>query len=864
MSKVELVVNGQAIEIGNPGWNLLAVLREELGLTGAKYGCGEGACGVCTVLVDGRPVRACVTPARQAAGGQITTIEGLSSRGALHALQRAFVEESAMQCGYCTPAMILAASALLRHDPEPTDSRIREALDGNVCRCGTYPRIVRAVRRAARQLDRAAVEPQSTRSVALGLAPAVKPGRQPWDLTPPTKRNYFDTLPDGLVVVLPPDAADAWSASGGAWLHVGASGIVTGFTGKVDVGQDNRTALSQLVAEELRVGLDAVQMVMGDTDFCPFDIGTFGSRSTADAGLSLRLTAAGARRLLLGMAASRWRVQGRGLKVSEGVVRDRTGKRSISYAELLKGVRRVARATPGTRLTPPARWIAAGRPAGRVDAIDIVTGKAFYPSDLTRPNVLHGKALRPPALGARLRSVDVTRASAQPGVTVVHEGTFVGVAAPDPLAAEQAVGLIGAEWDLTSQPREEDLVAFLRAHPSKAGGWEGEVHSRSGDPDRALGSAAVTLEATYTTSYIAHAPLETAAVLAEWHDGRLNVNLGTQQPFSAREEIAQQLRLPEAAVHVTVPLTGGGFGGKHGGDLAVEAARLARATGRPVKMRWSRQEEFSWGHFRPAAAIDVRSGATRQGRIVAWDFQTLNAGPAAIHSPYQVPHQKIDYQPAASPLPQGPYRALAATANNFARESHMDELAARLDLDPLEIRLAHLSDERLAAVLRAVADRVGWAGRRRGGGHGFGIAAGVEKGGRVATSVEVVAHADRRLEIVRIVTAFECGAIVNPQNLANQIEGATLMGLGGALFEAIHFEGGRVLNPAFSEYRVPRFHDSPPIEVILLDRKDVASAGAGETPIIAVAPSLAGAIFEATGQRLRSLPLLPQGLLPAG
>jgi CO/xanthine dehydrogenase Mo-binding subunit len=281
-------------------------------------------------------------------------------------------------------------------------------------------------------------------------------------------------------------------------------------------------------------------------------------------------------------------------------------------------------------------------------------------------------------------------------------------------------------------------------------------------------------------------------------------------------------------------------------------------------MRWSRQEEFTWGHFRPAAVIDVRSGATRQGRIVAWQFQTINAGPSAIHNPYQVPNQSIDYQPAASPLAQGPYRALAATANNFARESHMDELAERLDLDPLEMRLAHLDDDRLAAVLRAAAERVGWARRQRGGGHGMGIAAGIEKDGRVATSVEVVAHPDRRIEIVRVVTAFECGAIVNPENLTNQIEGAIVMGLGGAEFEAIHFGGGRILNPAFSEYRVPRFHDCPPIEVILLDRKDVASAGAGETPIICVAPALAGAIFEATGQRLRALPLLPEGLLPPG
>jgi len=314
---------------------------------------------------------------------------------------------------------------------------------------------------------------------------------------------------------------------------------------------------------------------------------------------------------------------------------------------------------------------------------------------------------------------------------------------------------------------------------------------------------------------------------------------------------------------VIVPLTGGGFGGKHTVELAIDAARLARSSGRPVKIRWSREEEFRWAYLRPAAVVDVRSGASREGRITAWDLTDLNAGAAGIESPYDFRNQRLTYQPAASPLPQGSYRALAATANTFARESHLDELAHRLDQDPLDLRLAHVADERLEAALEAVAERIGWARRARGSGHGMGIAGGIEKEGRIATAVEVRALAGRPLEIVRIVTAYDCGAVVNPHNLASQIEGATVMGLGGALFEAIHFEDGRVLNPAFSQYRVPRFHDVPPIDVILLDRKDVPPAGAGETPMIALAPALANAVFEATGRRLRALPLLPDEAGPA-
>jgi nicotinate dehydrogenase subunit B len=289
----------------------------------------------------------------------------------------------------------------------------------------------------------------------------------------------------------------------------------------------------------------------------------------------------------------------------------------------------------------------------------------------------------------------------------------------------------------------------------------------------------------------------------------------------------EALGVPEAQVRVVVPDTGGGFGGKHGGEVAEGAARLARASGRPVKVRWSREEEFRRGHFRPAAVIDVRSGASLDGAIAAWEMRNTNSGMFGLVGPYEIPNQRLDYQPADSLLPQGPYRALAATANHFARESHMDELADALGVDPLELRLRHLRDDRLAAVLRAAAERIGWAGRPDAPGLGMGLAGGVEKGARIATAATVRVGADRRLEILRIVTAFECGAIVNPDGLANQVEGATVMGLGAAVFEAIHFEAGRITNASLSDYRVPRITDVPPIEVILLDRRDLASAGGG-------------------------------------
>jgi isoquinoline 1-oxidoreductase len=342
-------------------------------------------------------------------------------------------------------------------------------------------------------------------------------------------------------------------------------------------------------------------------------------------------------------------------------------------------------------------------------------------------------------------------------------------------------------------------------------------------------------------------------------DGRLTVWTGTQRPFGVRSELAEAFRMPEDRVRVIVPDTGSGYGGKHSGECAIEAARLARGAGRAVKLVWTREEEFRWAYFRPAGVIDVKSGTGADGRLLAWEMHNYNSGSSAIRTLYEAPHQHIEFHPGDSPLRQGSYRGLAATANHFARESHMDEIAAAIGLDPLELRLRNLEDQRLRAVLEAAADRFGWAKAKNGPGHGHGIAGGFEKGSYIATAAEVRAEPGG-VRIVRLVAAFECGAVVNPDQLRNQVEGSLVQGLGGALFEAVAFDRGRIQNATLAGYRVPRFSDSPPFDVVLLDRKDLPSAGAGETPIVAVAPAVAGAIFAATGRRLRSMPLVPNGL----
>jgi isoquinoline 1-oxidoreductase len=865
-----LLVNGVERDVSSGGDQpLLTVLREELGITGPKFGCGEGACGACVVRVGERVVPACRTPLAEAAGHPITTVEGLARDGRLHPAQRAWVEAGALQCGFCTPGWVVETAALLDRHPRPGETEMIESLERHVCRCCTYPRIRRAVHRAIELADSPEPPSPAAAEPELDQATGVAAGAEVLDTTleigPSGGARFFDELGDGLVVVVdPPAVRRGWGMPPGAWIHVGASGRVTVGIGKVEGGQGTRTALALLVAEELCVPYASVRLVMGDTTVSPFDMGTFGSRAMPDAGPVVRAVAAAARESLREAAADRLGLSAAEVTLADGVARGPQPASRLAYTELLAGVRRTESAPSDVALTPVGWWRAAGHRAAQQGTRDAVMGRKRFPSDLVRPGMLHGAVLRPPAQGSRLISVDTRRAETMAGVVaVVREPDFVGVVAPDPITARAAVRLLEPAWKGSEQPSRADLEAFLRNHPAEGEGWSGPVREERGDPVRALAEAAVHAEATYLTAYIAHVPLEPRAALAVWEDGRLTVWTGTQTPFNVRHQLAELLELDAADVRVIVPDFGGGFGGKHGATVALEAARLARVVERPVKVQWSRAEEFTSGHLRPAAVIDVAAGVDRDGQLSAWTMTNINSGAAALWTPYRVLNWLVAYQPAVSPLPQGSYRALAATANHFARESHMDDLARRLGVDPLDFRLGHLDDQRLADVFRAAADRIGWREQRpTTPGFGRGIAGGIEKGGRVATTAEVVVEPDRTLRLLRLVTAFECGAVVNPDNLANQVEGAAIMGLGGALFEAVDFAEGRILNASMTSYRVPRLSDVPEVEVILRDRPEEPSAGGGETPIAGIAPAIANAIADACGVRLRALPLVPDGTVP--
>ncbi len=694
------------------------------------------------------------------------------------------------------------------------------------------------------------------------------------------RRDFFKTLGAGLLVACVLKDAFAFQESGGgrrqmgqgeslpreisAWLHIGDNGIVTVYTGKVEVGQNIRTSLSQAVAEELHYPIAKIEMVMGDTKLTPYDMGTFGSRTTPTMNLHLRQVSAAARDVLLDMAAKQWNANRQNLVAVDGRISDPSSNRTVEYAELVKGQQLTELIPTEDPLEPATEWKIAGQPVPKVNGRDFVTGKHKYASDQKLPGMLYGKVLRPTSYGATLVSVNLPQQGSD--TTFVHDGDFIGVAAPSQEAAKSALESIRAEWKPTAdQVSSSTVYDYLKENPADAGG---DLRERSsnyevGSIEKALTSADHRLQQTYTVAYIAHTPLEPRAALAQWSGDTLTVWTGTQRPFGVRSELAQAFHMPEENVHVLMPDTGAAYGGKHSGETAIEAARLARAAKRPVKVAWTREEEFTWAYFRPVGVMDVSAGVMKDGTITAWEFHNYNSGGSGIRTFYDIPNQRIGFHPTKYPLRQGSYRALAATANHFARESFMDELAHEVEMDPLEFRLKNLKDNRLRAVFEAAAKKFGWGGAKQPG-HGFGMGGGFEKGGNVATCAEVaVDRASGDVRVVRVVSAFECGAIVNPDNLRNQIEGGNMMGLGGALFEAIEFENGKILNPRLSKYRVPRFGDTPTFETVLIDRKDIPSAGAGESPLMGMAPAVGNAIFDASGVRLRAMPMVPSGLKTA-
>lgn len=627
-----------------------------------------------------------------------------------------------------------------------------------------------------------------------------------------------------------------------ARLHIGTDGVITVMTGKVECGQGARAQITQAAAEELAVPVNQVRLIMADTSLTPDDGMTAGSRTTPSTLPAIRKGCAAARQLLADFAAKQ------------------PAGNAVTYADLAKAEQAkelFKQPIPAdVKLTPVESWKVLGTDVPRPNRQDLVTGVHQFPSDVARPGMLFGRMLRAPSYGAKLTDIDLAPAKAIEGVVVIRDGDFVGVAAPKSHLARRALAELekSAKWDASPHPSSATMPKYLRENARIPTNPNADV----------VKGAAKSLTASYDVAYVQHVPMEPRAAVAEWSaDGSaVTVWTGTQGPPRVRQEIADAFHIPREKVRVIVPDFGGGFGGKHTGECAVEAARLAKGAGKPVSLRWTRQEEFTWAYFRPAAAIDVEAALDEHGKLTAWHFVNVNSGGSGLETPYRVArkHEKT-VSTNKPPLRHGSYRALASTANTFARECAMDELAALAGADPLAFRLDHLDEPRLRDVLSTAAEKFGWTagpGKSEAPGeqHGVGLAVGTEKGSFVAACAEVaVDRAKGRFTVLRVCQAFECGKITSPSNLRAQVAGAMVMGLGPTLREAMKFENGRIENASLWQYEVPRMKDLPELDIHLLDRPDLPSTGAGETPLIAVAPAIANAVFRATGERVRQMPL---------
>lgn len=651
-----------------------------------------------------------------------------------------------------------------------------------------------------------------------------------------------------------------------AYIKVGSDGRVTIFSGKIEMGQGVESSMAQMIAEDLAVPFDRIDMVMGDTDTCPFDQGTWGSMTTRFFGPALRAAAANAKAILVELAAERLSVPKADLRAEDGaVVVAADPSRRVTYADLVGGRRIERTLTEAAIQKAVADFTVMGTSPRRLDANEKVTGRAIYAGDVRLPGMLYAKILRPPAHDATLKRVDTTKAAAVAGVTVIDQDGIVAVLHADPETAARALALVDAEYDTpASAIDDENIFEHL-----VAGDPQGRAADERGDLDAGRRAAKTTVETTYLDGYKAHAPMEPHTALARYENGKMTIWGSTQSPFGDRDRVAMALSLPPDEVRVITPYVGGGFGGKGSNLAAIEAAQLARIAGRPVMVAWTRAEEFFLDTFRPAAVVKVTSGLDASDRICLWDYHGYYAGSRGADQLYDVPNSRLTFYggqwgASAQQFATGAWRAPGANTNIFAKESQIDIMASRAGVDPIEFRLRHVSDPRLRGVIEAVAKAAGWKPAKSPSGRGFGVAVGTDAGAYVAHIAEVdVDKATGAVTVRRVVCAQDMGVVVSPMGATMQMEGCIAMGLGYALTEDIRFRGKAVLDRNFDTYEIPRLSWMPVIETVLVKNDAVTPQGGGEPAIVCMGAVIANAIFDAVGARMRRLPMTPGRVLAA-
>ncbi len=654
-----------------------------------------------------------------------------------------------------------------------------------------------------------------------------------------------------------------------AYLRIADNGRVTCFSGKIEMGQGVVTSLAQMLAEELDIALESVDMVMGDTDLCPWDMGTFGSMSTRFFGPAVRAAGAKARAVLIELAAEHLKVPAEKLTVKNGIVFDKDNKeKKVSYAELAKGktIARTVREKPNLKTLSEFNII--GKSVLRRDSQEKTTGAAKFAGDIRLDGMLYAKVLRPPAHGAKLKNADTSAAEKIDGTQVVRDGDLIAVLHKNPDAANSAVEQVKAEFDMPqTQIDDKNIFDHLLKNAGK-----GETVENAGDLKAAESLAEISTEQRYLNDYVAHAALETHTALAHVEQNKATVWASTQTPFRLKDQVAEALGFQADNVRIITPFVGGGFGGKSAGQQAIEAARLSKLAAKPVQVAWTRQEEFFYDTFRPAAVVKIKSATDKAGKIVLWDYEVYFAGQRGSQHIYDIPNHRttafggggFGEGPSPHPFATGAWRAPGNNTNTFARESQIDTMASKAGMDPVEFRLKNLQDERMIGVLKAAAEKFGWQPAKTPSGRGLGVACGIDSGTYVAHIAQVeVDKKSGNVRVKRVVCAQEMGQIINPEGATIQIEGCITMGLGYALTEGIHFKGGKILDTTFDTYELPRFSWVPQIETVLVKADDLSPQGGGEPAIICMGAVIANAVFDAIGMRLFQLPMTPQRIREA-
>ncbi len=612
-----------------------------------------------------------------------------------------------------------------------------------------------------------------------------------------------------------------------AYLKIGEDGRVACYTGKIEMGQGIITSLAQMLADELEVSLESVDMVMGDTDLCPYDRGTFGSLTTRFFGPALRAAGAEGRAVLLEMASEKLKIPVKNLSVENGVVFENKNKKNkISYAELTKGKKIEHHAIGQVEIKKPSELRVMGKSVNRRDADLKVTGKAKYAGDIQFPGMLYAKILRPPAHGAKLISADTSEAEKVNGIKVIKEGDLIAVLHKYPDVAEQALSKIKAKFDKSPSTLNDKNIFehLLKAAPN------GDTIGSGGDLAKGEKNSAKVIEETYFDGYKAHAPIEPHTATVNIEGDKVTIWASTQTPFPAKDEVAKALDIPAENVRVMQTLVGGGFGGKTRNLQIVEAARLAKLSGKPVQVAWTREEEFFFDSFRPAAVVKIKSGITNEGKLNFWDYHVYFAGERGAQQFYDIPNHLTSVHGSgwgggAHPFATGAWRAPGNNTNTFARESQISIMANAAGIDQVEFRLQNLTDKKMKKVLKTAADKFGWK-LSKSNGKGYGVACGIDAGTSVASIAEVeVDKKTGNVKVNRVVCAQDMGLVINPEGAVIQMEGCITMGLGYALREDIHFNNGEILDVNFDTYEIPHFSWLPKIETVLIDDKECCSAG---------------------------------------